>query len=211
MTIRHSCSHFLPLLCSGRLLHSSSCSPCAFQNPNERGYIMRTEYIDYGDLSHLFAVLMEANALILRVSLETGLRLGDCCALTTEQVRRQRFTVREQKTGKSRRVHLSKGLQAAILAQAGTLYAFPHRTDPQRHRTRQAVYSDLKRAARAFRIPQNVAPHTMRKLYAKTLFDQCGDMELVQRALNHDRITTTLIYALCDQIDSLPKPSRRKG
>lgn len=170
---------------------------------------MRTEYIDFGDLSHLFAVLMEPNALILRVSLETGLRLGDCCALTTEQVLRQRFSVREQKTGKSKRVYLSKDLQASILAQAGSLYAFPHRTDPNRHRTRQAVYSDLKRAARAFRIPQNVAPHTMRKLYAKTLFDKTGDMELVQRALNHDRITTTLIYALCDRLESLPQKKKR--
>ena len=155
---------------------------------------------------------MEPNALILRVSLETGLRLGDCCALTTEQVKRQRFTVKEQKTGKSKRVYLSKPLQTAILSQAGRVYCFPHRTDENRHRTRQAVYADLKRAAKAFRIPQNVAPHSMRKLYAKTLFDQTGDIELVQKALNHDRVTTTLIYALCDQLDKVPrkKSARRK-
>lgn len=172
---------------------------------------MRTSYIDFSELEHLFAVLMPANALVLRVSLETGLRIGDCCALTTAQVKRQRFTVHEQKTGKSKRCYLSKGLASDILKQAGRVYAFPHRLEPTtRHRTRQAVYADLKRAARAFRIPQNVAPHTMRKLYAKTLLDKTGDMELVQRALNHDRITTTLIYALCDQLDQLPKAQKKK-
>lgn len=173
-------------------------------------YYVKTEYIDYGELEHLFAVLMPANALILRVSLETGLRIGDCCALRTAAVSKQRFTVREEKTGKSKRCYISKQLQTAILRQAGKVYAFEHRTDPNRHRTRQAVYADLKRAAKAFRIPQNVAPHTMRKMYAKTLFDQTGDMELVQRALNHDRITTTLIYALCDQLDRMPKKKGTK-
>ena len=148
---------------------------------------------------------MPANALILRVSLETGLRLGDCCALTTAQVQKQRCTVTEQKTGKRKRIYISKALQADILRQAGALYAFPHRTDATRHRTRQAVYSDLKRAAKALRLPVNVTPHTMRKLYAVDLYHRTGDIGKVMQALNHDRVTTTLIYALCDRIDLLPR------
>lgn len=153
---------------------------------------------------------MPANALVLRLSLETGLRLGDCLALTTEQVQKQRFTIHEEKTGKAKRIRLSNALRAEILAQAGSLYAFEHRTDPRRHRTRQAVFADLKRAARAFRVPVNVAPHTMRKLYAKTLFDMTGDLETVRKALNHDRITTTIVYALCDRLGELP-PEKKKS
>ena len=171
---------------------------------------MKSEYIDYGDLQNLFAVLMPENALALRVSLETGLRIGDVLALTTKQIEKQRFTVREQKTGKSKRIYLSRPLWDDLRRSAGRWYVFPHRTDPKRHRTRQAVFADLKRAARAFRVPQNVSVHTMRKLYAKSLFDNTGDLELVQRALNHDRVTTTLIYALCDQLDALPKKKKRK-
>ena len=164
---------------------------------------MRSEYINYGDLQHLFSVLMPENALVLRVSLETGLRIGDVLAIRTEQIRAQRFTVREQKTGKSRRVYLSKPLWEALRRSAGRFYVFEGRNDPHKHRTRQAVYNDLKRAAKAFRIPQNVSPHSLRKLYAVTLLDETGDLELVQRALNHDRITTTLIYALSDRLDLL--------
>lgn len=170
---------------------------------------MRSEYINYGDLQHLFSVLMPENALVLRVSLETGLRIGDVLAIRTEQIRAQRFTVREQKTGKSRRVYLSKPLWEALRRSAGRFYVFEGRNDPHKHRTRQAVYNDLKRAAKAFRIPQNVSPHSLRKLYAVTLLDETGDLELVQRALNHDRITTTLIYALSDRLDLL-QPKRKK-
>lgn len=170
---------------------------------------MRSEYISYGDLSHLFALLMPENALVLRVALETGLRIGDVLSLRTDQIARQRFTVHEQKTGKSRRIYLSRPLWEALRRSAGRFYVFEGRNDPMKHRTRQAVYNDLKRAARAFRIPQNVSPHSLRKLYAKTLLDETGDIELVQRALNHDRIQTTLIYALSDRIDLL-LPAQRK-
>ena len=171
---------------------------------------MRSEYINYGDLQHLFAVLMPENALALRVALETGLRIGDVLAIRTEQLRTQRFTVREQKTGKSKRIYLSKPLWDALRRSAGRYYVFEGRNDPKKHRTRQAVFADLKRAARAFRLPQNVSIHSIRKLYAVTLLDETGDMELVQRALNHDRITTTLIYALSDRLDLL-QPKKRNG
>lgn len=172
---------------------------------------MRSEFIDYGDLQHLFAALMPENALVLRVALETGLRIGDVLAIRTEQIAKQRFTVREQKTGKSKRVYLSRPLWDALRRNAGRFYVFEGRNDPKKHRTRQAVYNDLKRAAKAFRLPQNVSPHSLRKLYAVTLLDETGDLELVQRALNHDRIQTTLIYALSDRLDLLqPKKLRKR-
>ena len=171
---------------------------------------MRSEYVNYGDLQHLFAVLMPANALVLRVALETGLRIGDVLAIRTEQLRSQRMTVRESKTGKSRRIYISRPLLEALRRSAGRYYVFEGRNDPHKHRTRQAVYNDLRRAAAAFRLPQHVSPHSLRKLYAVTLLEETGDMELVQRALNHDRITTTLIYALSDRLDLL-QPQRKRA
>ena len=82
--------------------------------------------------------------------LATGLRVGDVLKLTTEQVKRQRFTVRESKTGKTRRVYLPAKLQLQLLAQAGRLYAFEGRTDWRKHRTRQAVWKDTVRCAAFF-------------------------------------------------------------
>ena len=54
----------------------------------------------------------------------------------------------------------------------------------------------MKRAAKAFRIRQNVAPHSFRKVYAVELLRRCGDVKRVQRALNHSDCATTMIYVM---------------
>ena len=56
----------------------------------------------------------------------------------------------------------------------------------------------MKRAAVAFRLPQNVAPHSFRKVYSVELMKKYGDLERVKRALNHSSETVTMIYALAD-------------
>ena len=91
------------------------------------------------------------------------------------------------------------GLRAEVLAQAGRDWAFPGAKDGQ-HKTRQAVWKDVKRAAKAFRLPQNVGPHSFRKVYAVELLAKYGDIERVRRSLNHQNVATTLIYAMADRL-----------
>lgn len=144
------------------------------------------------------AVLTPSNALVCQVSLHSGLRVGDVLNLKTEQIK-PRFWVTEQKTKKRRMVGLPEPLRAAILRQAGKVWAFPGRSG-EGHRTRQAVWKDVKRAAKMFRLDQNVAPHSFRKVYAVDLFEKYGDIKAVQRALNHSNETTTILYACAAQM-----------
>ncbi|MEG0756191.1 MAG: tyrosine-type recombinase/integrase, partial [Oscillospiraceae bacterium] len=65
---------------------------------------------------------------------------------------------------------------------------------------RQAVWADVKRAAKAFRLPQNIAPHSFRKVYAVELLEKYGDIERVKRALNHSSVEVTMIYAMSDKL-----------
>jgi len=161
---------------------------------------MTTEYLLDKELEHVYAALMPANRLVCEICAHTGLRVGDVVALKTDQLSRQ-FWVREAKTGKRRRVNLTEDLLKRIKAQAGRLWAFPGARDPRKHRTRQAVWADVKRAARAFRLPQNVAPHSLRKVYAiHVLENSKGNVEKVKRALNHDDIATTMIYCMALQL-----------
>ena len=102
---------------------------------------MRSEWIPRGDFKHILAALTPENRLACEVSLATGLRITDVLALTPERVRKQRFTIREQKTGKTRTVRLPNELTARCLACAGQHYVFEHRTDGRQHRTRQAGFS----------------------------------------------------------------------
>jgi len=108
--------------------------------------------------------------------------------------------ITEGKTRKRRQIGLGEALKARLEAQAGEVWVFEGRKDPAKHRTRQAVWHDVKRAAKAFRIPANIGTHSVRKTYAVEMMERYGDIERVRRALNHDRMETTVIYALADHL-----------
>ncbi len=159
---------------------------------------LKTDYLLRREVEHVLAALTDRNRLVARVCLHTGLRVGDVLRLHSDQIKRQ-FWVTEQKTGKRRKVGLSDQLIRAIRAQAGPVWAFPG-SGKTGHHTRQAVWKDIKRAAKAFRLPQNVAPHSLRKVYAVDLLRKYGDVQRVQKALNHSDVTVTLIYAMADKL-----------
>lgn len=160
---------------------------------------IKTDYIFKEELEHILSTLMPPNRLALEVSLATGLRLSDVLALKTQQVR-QRFTVQEQKTGKTRRVYIPAELLERMLMQAGSIYIFPHRLDGRKHRTRQAVWKDIHRSAELFRIPKTlvISPHTCRKVFAVNQFQTKGSLKAVQELLNHSSEGVTFIYAMAD-------------
>ena len=160
---------------------------------------MRSEWMIHSQVEHVLAALTPANRLVMRVCLHTGLRLSDVLELKTAALGPSMW-VTEKKTGKRKQVGLPKPLLYAVKEQAGKEWAFPGRLDQSKHRTRQAVWADVKRAAKAFRMPQNVCPHSARKVYAVELRDKYGSMKRVQRALNHSSESVTMIYAMADKL-----------
>lgn len=157
----------------------------------------KTEYVERPEMAHVLRLLTYENELVMRVALHTGLRVGDVVALRAP-VKRQ-FWITELKTQKRRRVNLTQELVDALNRNAGrSHWCFPGRLDAGRHRTRQAVWADVKRAAKALRLPQNVGPHTARKVYAVEALERSGDLKAVQRVLNHDDASVTALYALSD-------------
>ena len=155
---------------------------------------MKTEYLLDREVELVLSALTPENRLVMRAALATGLRIGDVLALRTEQLK-PHFWVTEQKTGKRRQVGLPEPLLSDIKKQAGEKWAFPGR-DGEKPRTRQAVWKDVKRAAEAFRLPQNVGPHSARKVYAVDLLEKYGDIKRVQKALNHSNQAVTMVYAM---------------
>lgn len=133
----------------------------------------------------------------MRTALQTGLRISDVLELRPEQLR-PHFWVTERKTGKRRQVGLPEPLLSDLKNAAGERWVFEGRS-PKDHRTRQAVWKDMKRAAKAFRLPVNVGPHSARKVYAVELLRKYGDIDRVRRALNHNSETITLLYAMADK------------
>lgn len=163
---------------------------------------IRADYIHRESFEHILSALMPENRLALIVSLTTGLRIDDVLSLRRKDIVKQRFTIHEMKTGKARKVSISKELQDALLFYCGRYYVFEHRTDPKKHRTRQAVYKDLKRACKLFRISEcvNISPHSARKIYSVGIYRTTAKINTVRKLLNHSSEAVTMLYAMADSL-----------
>lgn len=166
---------------------------------------MRSEWVPHETINHVLMALMPPNRLAIEVSMRYGMRIGDVLSMRREDVVKGSWTYKEEKTGKSRRIRLPELLQQRLLAQSGRVYIFEHRTDWKRHRTRQAVYKDIRIASKAFRLEEHVSPHTARKIYAVDAYRRYGDIKRVQKLLNHSSEAVTMIYALADAIEKKAK------
>ena len=163
--------------------------------------------MDTDALSALLWSLTTPNKIACEIALATGWRIEDVLCLTVEQVERARqlnrhpITIIEKKTGKKSTRYFSSKMLAKMEIIKGRYYIFEGANDWRKHRTRQAVYLDLKRAAKRLNIKNiNLSPHTLRKNYAVYLRKQGKSIEEIKKTLNHDSITTTLLYALADEL-----------
>lgn len=173
---------------------------------------MKTEYLLQEQVERVLSLLTPVNRLVMRVALSTGLRVSDILALKKSDIDKgQQFWITEQKTGKRRKVVLQRQLWSELKAQADAKWVFPNRCAADRHRTRQSVWKDIKRAQKALRLPQNAGCHSARKVYAVELMRKYGDIERVKRALNHDRPATTMIYAMADSLMEAKHRKPRRG
>lgn len=134
------------------------------------------------------------NVLALRISLETGLRIDDVLSIRTEQIKGRTIRGTAEKTGKPYKKAISADLASRLRGLHRQGYIFPHRTKKNAHRTRQAVWANMKKAADILGVKLNAAPHSARKTYAVELLNDKG-IDAVQKELQHDRISTTMLYA----------------
>lgn len=151
----------------------------------------------------LFVFMTYENTLVLRVSLETGLRIGDVLKMRPEELRGRTITYTAEKTGKKGRAVITQDLANRLRQVAGEKYIFPKRGKPDEHRRRQTVWKDVKKAAAALRSVgiikgENISPHSARKTFAVEDSERYG-LRHTQRALQHRDTATTKTYAFSDR------------
>lgn len=165
----------------------------------------RADWANGDVMGHILAALTYENRLAITVSLLTGLRIGDVLNLRSRDLLRDRFTITEEKTLKRRTIRIPRELRDELLSIAGKIYVFENRVSARKHRTRQAVYKDIKRAARAFRIKSNISCHTARKIYAVSEYKKDFSVARVKKLLNHSSEAVTMIYAIADELTERKK------
>ena len=169
-----------------------------------------SQWICREQMEHLLAACMPENREALRLSMDYGLRIGDVLRMPSAVLKTGKWSFKEEKTGKRRIVRLSDEHRRTCASFAGKVFVFEHRTDMYRHRTRQAVYKDLKRIAKAFRL-SGVSTHTGRKIYSVEAYKASGgDLKKVQRLLNHSDEGVTMLYALADELTLRNRRHKKK-
>lgn len=172
----------------------------------------------------LLETLTPQNALALELCMETGMRITDALRITYQDAsdlvqERRCYTYTEQKTGKERTVYINLDwLSRAVLQHnPRSIWLFAGR-DPEKHRTRQAVWKDLHRAAKLYRVngqrlKARIGTHTARKVFAVGLYQEAvknGEKDplgLVRANLNHRDPAVTFLYALADVITARKRHS----
>nr|CDL66361.1 unnamed protein product [uncultured bacterium]CRY93928.1 hypothetical protein [uncultured prokaryote] len=163
---------------------------------------MRSDFTPRDEFRHLLAALSVPNRLALETSLATGLRISDVLNLKSADLK-PRFTVRELKTGKNLKVYIPNSLLVRLKALSGKIYVFENRLSYLRPRTRQAVYKDLKRVCKIFRIKNlQLSPHSARKIFAVSEFRKHKNLDRVKQLLNHSSEAITILYAMADNLTS---------
>lgn len=184
---------------------------------------MKTDFICLDRMKEILNGLMPDNRDVLLISMYTGLRVSDVLALRWEKCSFLRpgmlLSLTAMKTGKTVNVMISPPVYEVLKRRgAGSHlkgWVFPGRTqgitsqqsgpETSAHRTRQAVWKDLKRCARLYRfegkkLRENLGPHSCRKLFAVSLYRETKSLEVVRRALGHSDLAVTLLYAMADEL-----------
>ncbi len=159
---------------------------------------MKSEWLSPAAFERLFDFMQYENIVAMRVSLETGLRIGDVLELRRRDIIGCKIRYKAQKTGKEGVKTISKELKRrldAIMPHSDDEYIFRGRRGG--HRTRQAVWQDIRKACRKAGLDVHVSPHSARKAYAVRIRDEQG-LEAAQRELQHDKLSTTMLYAFSD-------------
>ena len=146
---------------------------------------MRSDYVKSESFRLLINSMQYENGLALRVSLETGLRIGDVLKARPADLKGNKLYFVAQKTGKAGVKTLSKGLATALWRVSGNDWIFEGRGKTKTgHRTRQTVYRDLKKVCKRLGIEGQISPHSARKSYAVADFRENG-LDHVKKELQH--------------------------
>lgn len=136
------------------------------------------------------------HSLIYKVGATTGLRVSDIISLRKSILKTKEPTIKEQKTGKSKRIYIPQKLRREMIQYSEnnqSEYIFSG-NGKSGHITRQSVHKAFKKAANKADIDVNIATHAMRKKYARTLYAKGKTLKYIQGKLNHKSISDTLLY-----------------
>lgn len=154
------------------------------------------------------------NYMILHLGRNLAFRIEDELQLKTDNFKNGGIYTREFKTGKEQTFELHPSLAKDIEEYINTFglvegeYLFKSRKGVNKPITRQRAWQIIKQLAEEVKISYVVGCHSLRKYFARTYYEQTGDLIGLSEMLNHSSERVTLIY-ICWESDD--KEEKRKG
>jgi len=157
---------------------------------------------------NLFRQKNPRDYLLFVFGINSGLRIGDILSLKLADIKdtsgnlRDYLTIKEQKTGKTRKVHFNSQIKEALahyIKRTGIFdldqYLFTNeRSKLNRPITRVRAYQLINEWCRTVGIKHKIGGHSLRKTFGYHLRMQGVSIERISNLLNHRNIGVTFRY-----------------
>ncbi|MBU8912922.1 MAG: tyrosine-type recombinase/integrase [Spirochaetales bacterium] len=144
----------------------------------------------------------ERDRTLIQFMLATGCRLGETVTLSVGDIdfERSRVILRNPKGGEPETVPMTRVILDQLCVTTGdTELTHPlFRTGTGNRLSCRQVQRIVARRCIEAGIKKTITPHSLRHTFATKLYNQTGDIRLVQVALRHESIATTQTYAQLD-------------
>lgn len=141
------------------------------------------------------------------IGINTGLRISDILKLRVKDVTGDYISMREQKTGKQKRIILTPSLKRVlkkyIVDKPSHEFLIKSQKGENKPIGRSMAYRILNDAAKHVRLSE-IGTHTLRKTFGYHFYQQTKDVAMLQELFNHHSPKVTLRYIGVNQ-DSLDK------
>ncbi|MCB9178973.1 MAG: site-specific integrase [Flavobacteriales bacterium] len=153
----------------------------------------RLRYLQEGEEEHLLACLDSVDHMdLVKVLVDTGLRLGEALALNDKDVDwlNETVTVKEAKNGQRRAIPMTSRVRSILVRRRPFVSIFTEVKSWQFHRAWNAA-----KKAMNLEHDEEFVPHCLRHTFASRLVQRGAGLQIVKELLGHKRIENTLIYA----------------
>ena len=149
--------------------------------------------------------LSARDKILVELGIKSGLRISDLLNLKVEDIKRT-MTIYETKSKRKRTFKIGKKLYANLkslsVCKSDSDFIFHSEAKTGKHVHRSTIHRRIKKALQGLNF--DCSAHSTRKLYAQKIYKKTGSVKKVQKAMNHQRITTTATY-LDINVDKLIK------
>lgn len=158
--------------------------------------------------------LWDRNYMILVIGMNLSFRIEDILQLKVDNFKNGSVYTREYKTNKEQSFELHPSLTKNIedyINRNGFIageYLFRSRKGINKPITRQRAWQVIKQLSDEVKVNYPVGCHSLRKYFARTYYEQTGDIIGLKEMLNHSSERVTLLYICWDNDD---KNQKRKN